>query len=310
MRRVGGKGRAGRSATAASKGPTMERPNEHDESDRYAVTESTLQTYLHQINELPLLSPEEEVALATRARAGDKAALDQLIVSNLRYVVTVARKYVGYGLPLTDLINEGNIGLLQAAQRFDPARGVKFITYAAWWIRKAIAHALAEQAGATGLPVKQLSTLLKIAKAYRRAVQQTGAEPSSAELGAELGLPAEEVDNLLRVYRHYVSLDVPIGGNGEVSLLDFMQSTTFPPAEELLTKAALMQEIDDLLGQLPPREQQILRLRFGFDNEPKTLEEIGQSLGLTRERVRQIEKKAKEHLRVKAKMKALADYLN
>src|SRR5690606_5223867 len=144
----------------------MEKPSEHDEGDRYTVTESTLHTYLQQIHGIPLLSPEEEEALAIRARAGDQEARDQLILRNLRYVVTVARRYVGYGLPLPDLINEGNIGLIQAAQRFDPARGVRFITYAAWWIRKAIAHALAQQAGATALPVKRLGTLLKIAEAY------------------------------------------------------------------------------------------------------------------------------------------------
>lgn len=288
----------------------MDMPNEHGDEDRNAVTESTLYTYLREIDQIPLLSPEEEVALAVRARTGDQEALDQLIVSNLRYVVTVARKYVGYGLPLTDLINEGNIGLIQAAKRFEPARGVKFITYAAWWIRKAIAHALAKQAGATSLPVKQLGILLKLAKAYRRSVQQTGAEPSSAELGEELGLPPEEVEDLLRVYRQYVSLDMPIGGDGELSVLDLMRSATFAPVEEMLSKATLTREIEALLSQLPPREQQILRLRFGFDNEPKTLEGIGQMLGLTRERVRQIEKQAKDHLRVKAKMKALDDYLN
>jgi RNA polymerase primary sigma factor len=288
----------------------MDRPNEPDETDRYAVTERTLDTYMREIQQIPLLSLEEEVALATRAQAGDQQAREQLIVSNLRYVVTVARKYVGYGLPLADLINEGNIGLIQAAKRFDPSRGVKFITYATWWIRKAIQHALAAQAGATGLPVKQLGTLLKLAQAHRRAVQQTGEEPSSAELAEELGLPPAEVEALLRVYRHYVSLDVPIGGDGEGSLLDLMQATTVPPAEYSLTKATLTREVADLLGELPAREQQILRLRFGFDNAPKTLEEIGQVLGLTRERVRQIEQRAKEHLRVRAKMKALEDYLN
>jgi len=155
-----------------------------------------------------------------------------------------------------------------------------------------------------------LGRLLKIAKAYRRYVQQTGVEPSSAELGEEVDLPPEEVEDLLRVYRHYASLDMAIGGAGEVSFLDFMRSTTLPPAEEMLSKVTLTREIEGLLGQLAPREQQILRLRFGFDNAPKTLEEVGQMLGLTRERVRQIETRAKQHLRVKAKMKALDDYLN
>jgi RNA polymerase primary sigma factor len=279
------------------------------DSDRYTVTSNSLQTYLREIRTIPLLSREEEVALATRAQAGDQGALEKLTVSNLRYVVSVARRHLGYGLSLADLINEGNIGLIQAAKRFDPTRGVKFITYAVWWIRQGITHALAEQGGVLTLPVKQLEKLRKVLEGYRRYTQQIGVEPSSEELGEELDLPPSEVETILHVYRHF-SLDTPIGEEGETSFLDVLPSTTSPSGEEAYINATLTQEIQELLSQLPPREQQILRLRFGLDGEPKTLEEIGGMLGLTRERVRQIEKQAKDRLRQRAKMRALQEYLN
>jgi RNA polymerase primary sigma factor len=279
-------------------------------SDRYSVTGDSLQAYLKKIEKIPLLTREEEVELATRAQAGDQEALDKLIRSNLRYVVSVARKYIGCGLSLADLINEGNIGLIQAAKRFDPTRGVKFITYAVWWIRQAIMHALAEQGGTVRLPLKQMGTLHKIAESYRQYIHRTGAEPSSTEIGKELDLPPEEVETILRVYRSYLSLDAPISNDGEVSHLDLLQSKTLPSVEETYIKSTLTEEINELLSQIPAREQQILRLRFGFDDEPKTLEEIGKMLGLSRERVRQIEKRAKDLLRAKAKTKALKDYLN
>jgi RNA polymerase primary sigma factor len=274
--------------------------------DRYIVSGDSLQAYVQKI---PLLSREEEVELGTRAQAGDEEALEKLIVSNLRYVVSVARRYLGYGLALADLINEGNMGLIQAAKRFDPTRGVKFITYAVWWIRQAITHALAQHGGVVALPVRQLEKLRKVHEGYRRYVQQTGVEPSSDELAAELDLPANEVETILRVYRH-LSLDAPIADEGETSFLDTLRSESLPSAEEAYIQGTLSREIQDLLGQLPARDQQILRLRFGLDDDAKTLEEIGEMLGLTRERVRQIEKRAKEQLRVKARMRALQEYLN
>lgn len=276
---------------------------------RYTVTSDSLQAYLRQINTIPLLSREQEVELATRAQAGDQEALDKLIVGNLRYVVSVARRYLGYGLSLADLINEGNIGMIQAARRFDPTRGVKFITYAVWWIRQAITHALAEQGGVIALPVRQLEKLRKVLAGYRRYTQQIGVEPSSEELAAELDLPPNEVEAILHVYRH-LSLDAPIGEETETSFLDVLPSTTSPSEEQTYIDATVAKEIQELLSQLPPREEQILRLRFGVDDEPKTLEEIGGMLGLTRERVRQIEKQAKDRLRQKARMHALQEYLN
>jgi RNA polymerase primary sigma factor len=279
------------------------------DSGRYAVTRDSLQAYLRDINTIPLLSREAEIELATRAQAGDRDALEKLIVGNLRYVVSVARRYLGYGVSLADLINEGNIGLIQAVKRFDPTRGVKLITYAVWWIRQAITQALAEQGGIIALPVKQLDKLRKVLGEYRRYTQHIGVEPSSEELAEELGLPADEVESILHVYRH-LSLDRPIGEEGETSFLDVLPSTTAPSGEEAYINATMTQEIQELLSQLPPREQQILRLRFGMDGEPKTLEEIGGRLGLTRERVRQIEKQAKDRLRQRARMHALEEYLN
>jgi len=278
-------------------------------SDRYGVTSDSLQAYLRQISTIPLLSREEEVELATRAQAGDQGALEKLIVSNLRYVVSVARRYLGYGLALADLINEGNIGLIHAVQRFDPSRGVKVITYTLWWIRQAITHAIAEHGGVIALPVKQLEKLHKVFEGYRRYTQQSGVEPSSAELAAELDLPVDEVESVLHIYRR-LSLDAPIGEGGETSFLDVLPSTTSPSGEEAYINATLTDEIRELLSQLPPREQQILRLRFGIDEEPKTLEEIGGMLGITRERVRQIEKQAKDRLRQKARIGTLQEYLN
>jgi RNA polymerase primary sigma factor len=277
--------------------------------NRYAVTSDSLQVYLRQIATIPLLSREEEVELATHAQAGDQEALEKLIVGNLRYVVSVARRYLGYGLALTDLINEGNVGLIQAARRFDPARGVKFITYAVWWIRQAITHALAEHGGVIALPVKQLEKLHKVLEGYRRYTQQLGVEPTSEELAAEIQWPVNEVENVLHIYRH-VSLDAPIGEEGDTSFLDILPSTTSPSGEEAYINATLTDEIRELLSQLPVREQHVLRLRFGMDDEPKSLEKIGGMLGITRERVRQIEKQAKDRLRQKAKMRALQEYLN
>jgi len=279
------------------------------DSGRYAVTRDSLQAYLRDINTIPLLSREAEIELATRAQAGDQGALEKLIVGNLRYVVSVACRYLGYGVSLADLINEGNIGLIQAVKRFDPARGVKLITYAVWWIRQAITQALAEQGGVIALPVKQLEKLRKVLEGYHRYIQHIGVEPSSEELAEELDLPAGEVESILHVYRH-LSLDTPIGEEGGKSFLDILPSTTAPSGEEAYINATLTQEIQELIGQLPPREQQILRLRFGMDGEPKTLEEIGGMLGLTRERVRQIEKQAKDRLGQRARMHALEEYLN
>jgi RNA polymerase primary sigma factor len=236
--------------------------------------------------------------------------MDRLIRSNLKYVVSVANKYKGCGLSLLDLVNEGNIGLIQAARRFDPDKGVKFITYAVWWIRQAIMHALAEQAGTVRLPIKQAGKLYRIGEKYQELKQARGREPTTEELASELDQSAEEIDSIMRVYRSYLSLDAPITEGDETSYIDLLESKDMPSVEDHLVRSSLAKEIDHLLKELPVREEQILRMRFGFEGEPMTLEQIGKRIGLSRERIRQIEKKAKRRLRARARVKALRDYLN
>ncbi|MBI3013800.1 MAG: RNA polymerase sigma factor RpoD/SigA [Candidatus Tectomicrobia bacterium] len=282
----------------------------HSDGEYKRVTEDGLSAYLKHISEVPLLTKEEEQALGKSSQAGDPAALDHLIRANLRYVVSVAKRYRDCGLSLLDLINEGNVGLIQAAKRFDPDRGVKFITYAVWWIRQAIMHALADQSGTVRLPIKQAGLLYKIGETYRRLVQDNNKEPTIEEMAKELSVPAEDLESIMRVYRAHLSLDTPMKNDDDTSYLDMMEGQNTPSIEEHLVKASLSREIEELLSDLPEREQQILRMRYGFDGEAKTLEEIGQEIGLSRERVRQIEKKAKLRLRSKAKTKTLRDYLN
>ncbi len=275
------------------------------------TSDEALASYLKRISEYPVLSREEEMELARRARAGDKEAFRKLVESNLRFVVSVASKYKGYGVPLMDLINEGNLGLIQAARRFDPDRGVRFISYAVWWIKQAIMQALAEQSGVVKLPLKQASVLLKIRETYEELFQRYGREPTIEEIAEELDMDPEDVEDILRVARIHLSLESPINRDEEdATFLDFMESTT-PSAEEEALKASLAAEVRRLLKQLTPREEFIIRRRFGIDGEgPMTLEEIGKILGVSRERVRQIEARALQKLRRLASARRLEDYLN
>ncbi|MFQ5895607.1 MAG: RNA polymerase sigma factor RpoD/SigA [Nitrospinota bacterium] len=274
------------------------------------VTDDTLGMYLREIREIPLLTREEEQELARRLRRGEREALNRLVRSNLKYVVSVANRYKGCGLALQDLINEGNIGLIQAAKRFDPDRGVKFITYAVWWIRQAVMHALAQQAGTVRLPIKQANIIHKIGEKRQALRQRLGREPTAEELAGELGISPEDVDDVLRVYRHHLSLDAPIAEGDNTSYLEMMEQPDVESVEAQLLHHALQGEIEEVLAELPEREQKVLRMRFGFEGEPMTLEEIGKRIGLSRERIRQIEKRAKRRLRAWAKRRALRDYLN
>ncbi len=286
--------------------PTKESPKE----SVGPVTADSLSSYLKEIRDIPVLSREEEQKLAREMIKGNKEAMDKLIRSNLKYVVSVANKYKGCGLSLLDLINEGNIGLIQAAKRFDPDKGVKFITYGVWWIRQSIMHALAEQSGTVRLPIKQAGKLYKIGEKYQELKQAHGREPTTDELAKELDQTEEEIDTILRVYRSHLSLDAPISDGEETRYLDLLESKDIPSIEENLVRTSMTNAVADLLEELPPREQKILRMRFGFDGDPMTLEEIGKEIGLSRERIRQIETKAKRRLRARARMKALHDYLN
>jgi RNA polymerase primary sigma factor len=274
------------------------------------VTDDSLGAYLKKISNIPLLSREEEVAMARRIQQGDPEAEHDLVRHNLRYVVSVANRYKGTGLPLLDLINEGNIGLIQAARRFDPERGVKFITYAVWWIRQAIMHALADQSSTVRLPVKQAGILYKIAESFNKLQKKLSREPTNDEQAEALGLPIEELEALLRVYRTHLSLDAPVGEYEDTSYLDLLEETGMPSVEEQVLHSALASEVNALLETLPPRERKVLRMRFGMDGKPQTLEEVGKQMNLSRERIRQIEKKAKGRLKARARLRAVRDYLN
>ena len=282
--------------------------------EEFKVTpEEALSSYLKRISKYPVLSREEEIELARRARAGDKEALKKLIESNLRFVVSVASKYRGYGIPMMDLINEGNLGLIQAAKRFDPERGVKFISYAVWWIKQAIMQALAEQSGAVRLPLKQAGVLLRIRNKFEELSQKLGREPTTEELAEELHMEPHDIEDILRVARIHLSLESPINRDEDedTTFLDLMEEEKMPSTEEQMLKWSLSTQIQDLLKELKPREALILRCRFGLDTDrPMTLEEVGKMLGISRERVRQLEARALDKLKKIAVAKRLEDYLN
>jgi RNA polymerase primary sigma factor len=274
------------------------------------VTPDALTSYFAEVRRKPLLSPAEETELGRRSAQGDEEALHELVEGNLRFVVQVALKYQGHGLPLSDLINEGNIGLMHAASKFDPERGTRFITYAVWWIRQAIMHALAAGGGVVRLPVKQAEMLVKLRQEFEAIQRAKGTDPTVEELAQALEIPPEDVADLLRVYRPQVSLDATLTEEGEVARLDIMPSGSLPSSEEAYVYASIAHEVQGLLGRLEPRQATILREHFGLEDEPKSLAEIGRELGLSRERVRQIEAQARRQLYTLAKEKALNDYLN
>ena len=269
-----------------------------------------LDQYLQEIGDIPLLKPEEEVALARRIKAGDEAALQHLVRSNLRFVVSVAKKYQGQGLTLSDLINEGNYGLIKAAQRFDETRGFKFISYAVWWIRQAILQALAEQSRVVRLPLNRIGTISKIRKATARLTQELDRKPNVDELAAELDLPPDKVrDALVHTARH-LSMDAPFSDDDDNSLLDVLPDDDGRRPDDALVDESLKIDIERALATLQDREAEIARLYFGIGREhPLTLEEIGQRFGLTRERVRQIKEKALRKLRQKHRREELIAHI-
>ncbi len=252
----------------------------------------SLDKYLQEIGREPLIDVNEEVELAGRIRNGDRKALEKLVRSNLRFVVSVAKQYQNQGLSLPDLINEGNLGLIKAAEKFDETRGFKFISYAVWWIRQSILQALAEQSRIVRLPLNQVGSLNKINKAFQRFEQEHERRPSAEELAEELDIPVDKIADTLRMSGRHVSMDAPFVEGEENSLIDVMPNEDSPNADRGLINESLSTEISRALANLAPREEAILRKFFGIGVPEKTLEEIGEELGLTRERVRQIKEKA------------------
>ena len=270
---------------------------------------ASLDKYLQEIGKEDLITVEEEVELAQRIRKGDQRALEKLTRANLRFVVSVAKQYQNQGLSLPDLINEGNLGLIKAAEKFDETRGFKFISYAVWWIRQSILQALAEQSRIVRLPLNQVGSLNKINKAFSRFEQEHERRPSPEELAETLDLPAEKVADTLRVSGRHISVDAPFVEWEDNSLLDVLVNDDSPVADKTLINESLSTEVERALATLTERERDIIRLFFGINCQEMTLEEIGEKFGLTRERVRQIKEKAIRRLRHSSRSKLLKTYL-
>ena len=270
---------------------------------------ASLDKYLQEIGKEDLITVEEEVELAQRIKKGDQEALEKLTKANLRFVVSVAKQYQNQGLSLPDLINEGNLGLIKAAEKFDETRGFKFISYAVWWIRQSILQALAEQSRIVRLPLNQVGSLNKINKAFARCEQENERTPSPEELAAALELPKEKVTDTLRVAGRHVSADAPFADGEDNSLLDVLVNTDSPNADRGLINESLSTEVERALSTLADREKDIIKYFFGIGCQEMTLEEIGEKFGLTRERVRQIKEKAIRRLRHSSRSKLLKSYL-
>lgn len=266
--------------------------------------------YLKEIGRIPLLTPEEEVELAKRMEAGDEEAKKHLIESNLRLVVSIAKRYVGRGMLFLDLIQEGNMGLIKAVEKFDYRKGYKLSTYATWWIRQAITRAIADQARTIRIPVHMVETINKLVRTSRHLLQQLGREPTPEEIGEEMGISADKVREILKVAQEPVSLETPIGEEEDSHLGDFIEDEDAPAPADAASFLLLREQIEEVLDTLNPREQKVLRLRFGLDDgRARTLEEVGREFGVTRERIRQIEAKALRKLRHPVRSRKLKDYL-
>jgi RNA polymerase primary sigma factor len=270
----------------------------------------SLDKYLQEIGRVDLISPEEEVVLAKRIKSGETEALRKLVKANLRFVVSVAKQYQNQGMSLPDLINEGNLGLMKAAQRFDETRGFKFISYAVWWIRQAILQALAEQARIVRLPVNKIGSINRINRAFARLEQEYEREPSSQEIAEILEMIPEEVKDALKTNGRTVSMDAPISAEEDNNMYDILQSADTPSPDKNLINESLAYEIERALSTLSIRESKVLKLYFGLGmKHPYTLEEIGEELSLTRERVRQIKEKAIKRIQFTTRCRILKSYL-
>jgi RNA polymerase primary sigma factor len=274
------------------------------------VSESSLKHYLNSISGYKPLTKEQEYALGEKIQAGDQDAINHLVLCNLKFVVSIANRYRNTGLPVSDLINQGNLGLLEAAKRFDHTKDVKFISYAVWWIRQSIIQALAEQSGTVKLPIKQAGILYKINGAKEKLNKTLNREPTSSELAEYLEMDESDIENVLRVSRNYLSLEAPIKDGEDRSFIDLLESSSTDIEEDIISKT-LKTALDDIVEELDERESQIISWRFGMDDSaPKTLEEIGELMDISRERVRQLETRALAKLRKKAMKNKLQDFLN
>jgi len=275
------------------------------------ISDDSVRIYLKEIGRIPLLSAEDEIRLAKRIEKGDKVAKKKLAEANLRLVVSIAKKYIGRGLSLLDLIQEGNAGLLRAVEKFDYRKGYKFSTYATWWVKQAITRAIADQARTIRIPVHMIETMNKLAKAQRKLVQELGREPLPEEIAAEMGVDVEKVEYIFKISQETVSLEAPVGEEEDSKLADFIEDKETVSPEEAAIYQLLKDHVAESLAILSPREQRILKMRFGLeDGRSHTLEEVGQKFGVTRERIRQIEAKALQKLKKHADTQKLKDYLD
>ncbi len=270
-----------------------------------------VKVYLKEIGRVPLLTQEEEVELAMKVSQGDEAAKKRLSEANLRLVVSIAKRYLGRGMQFLDLIQEGNLGLIKAVEKFDYTKGFKFSTYATWWIRQAITRAIADQARTIRIPVHMVETINKVKKAQSVLLHVNGREPTPNEIAEELDMPVEKVREIMRVAQEPVSMETPIGEEEDSHLGDFIEDQDAPAPADVASHTLLKETLDEVLGTLTPREEKVLRLRFGLDDGcSRTLEEVGKEFNVTRERIRQIEAKALRKLRHPSRSKKLKDFLD
>lgn len=294
----------------------LEIPGEEEEKDNKAgelkdISDDSVRMYLREIGQIPLLSTEEEIRLAKRIEAGDENAKRKLAEANLRLVVSIAKKYIGRGLSLLDLIQEGNTGLLRAVEKFDFHKGFKFSTYATWWIRQAITRAIADQARTIRIPVHMVETINKLIRVQRQLVQDLGREPLPEEIAAELQMPVDKVEHIIKISQETVSLEAPVGEEEDSKLGDFIEDKISLSPEENAIYQLMKGHVGESLVNLAPREQKILKMRFGLEEGGRThtLEEVGKEFGVTRERIRQIEAKALQKMKKHEQSEKLKDYL-
>ena len=290
---------------------TDEEISSTDELAETLSTDDPVRMYLKEIGKVPLLNPEEEVELAVRMAEGDEEAKRRMTEANLRLVVSIAKRYVGRGMLFLDLIQEGNLGLIKAVEKFDHTKGYKFSTYATWWIRQAITRAIADQARTIRIPVHMVETINKTIRVSRQLLQELGHDPSAEEIAEEMGMPVEKVRDILKIAQEPVSLETPIGEEEDSHLGDFIEDEGASEPSEAASFSLLREQLEEVLGTLAPREKKVLELRFGIaDGRTRTLEEVGKEFNVTRERIRQIEAKALRKLRHPSRSKKLRDFLN